>query len=179
MVDQLTTFFNEVYDRTYDTVARYVISKCSNTDDIADIIQETYTELYAVLAKKGPNYIKDAEAFTLGLAKRRVYKHYSFLEKVKKQFSPFAEREPAQADSGELQPVEVDAAFVNRATIGEIWSLLKSRPQLTQKIFYLYYYCDLTLKEIAAELNLHESNVKHRLYRTLAEIRKFYGKEAN
>jgi len=49
MVDQLTTFFNEVYDRTYDTVARYVISKCSNTDDIADIIQETYTELYAVL----------------------------------------------------------------------------------------------------------------------------------
>lgn len=177
MVDQLTTFFNEVYDRTYDKATRYVISKCGNTSDIADILQETYAELYAVIVKRGKDYIENEEAFVMQLAKAKVYRHYSLVEKLKHHL-------PLRNKHGEVRPeltiphdVEVDEKFINSATLGEIWQLLRSKPQQIQKIFYLYYYCGLKLREISAELGLNESNVKHYLYRTLQEIRDFYGKE--
>lgn len=40
-----------------------------------------------------------------------------------------------------------------------------------RKIFYLYYSLELTIAEIAVELEMTESNIKNKLYRTLAELR--------
>lgn len=177
MVDQNLTLFNEIYDQTYEKVLRYVISKCGNTSDIADIIQETYLELYQTILKRGATYINNPGAFMLQLAKAKVYKHYSLAEKLKRllpRISPDREIAPPA-----LEEVQVHEAYVNSATIREIWTLLQGQDQQVQKIFYLYYYCGLKLREISRELDLHESTVKHKLYRTLAELRKFYGKEAN
>lgn len=52
MVDQnIEALFNEIYDKTYKKVFSIVTAKCGNTSDIADIIQETYIEVYKVLIK--------------------------------------------------------------------------------------------------------------------------------
>lgn len=177
MVDQNLTLFNEIYDQTYDKVLRYVISKCGNTSDIADIVQETYLELYLTIVKRGAEYINNPGAFVMQLAKAKVYKHYSLVEKLKTLLPQVSQgREDAPPAPEEVQ---VHEAYVNGITIQEIWTLLQSQDQQVQKIFYLYYYCGLKLREISKELDLHESTVKHKLYRTLAGIRKFYGKEAN
>lgn len=180
MVDQkITTFFNEIYDRTYDKVIRYVISKCGNTSDIADIVQEIYLELYSVIVKKGKGYIKNEEAFLMQLTKAKVYKHYSLTEKLRQHIPLHGGRdqdqEPPEMEKG--YSFTVDEAFINSITMQEVWELLKGKPQEVQKVFYLYYYCGLKLGEIGAELNMSESNVKHKLYRTLGELRMFYGKE--
>lgn len=45
------------------------------------------------------------------------------------------------------------------------------------KIFYLYYAEDITIKDIASELKLSESNVKNHLYRTLKELNELFGKD--
>jgi RNA polymerase sigma-70 factor (ECF subfamily) len=177
VVDQNLTLFNEIYDQTYDKVLRYVISKCGNTNDIADIVQETYLELYQTIVKRGASYIKNPGAFVLQLAKAKVYKHYSLMEKLKRILPRVTlGREDAPPAPEEVQ---VHEAFVNSATVREIWTLLQGQDQQVQKIFYLYYYCGLKLREISRELDLHESTVKHKLYRTLAELRKFYREEAN
>ena len=58
MVDQnTTTLFNDIYDSTKRKILVYITAKCGNTADIHDIFQETYMELYSILAKKGPAYI--------------------------------------------------------------------------------------------------------------------------
>lgn len=72
MVDQnITTFFDRIYDETYNKVFGYVTAKCGNTNDIADILQETYTEVYSVLIKKGQTYVHNYEAFVLKVAKQK------------------------------------------------------------------------------------------------------------
>ena len=47
----------------------------------------------------------------------------------------------------------------------------KENPEIIQKVFFLYYYLGLSIKEIAEELNITESNVKHYIYRTLSELK--------
>ena len=53
-----------------------------------------------------------------------------------------------------------------------VWKYLKRKNQIIAKIIYLYYYEELTIKEIANILNLTESNVKNYIYRTLNELRR-------
>ena len=38
--------FEIIYKNTYNKILKYVICKCSNLDDVNDIIQETYIEFY-------------------------------------------------------------------------------------------------------------------------------------
>ncbi|NCA67260.1 MAG: hypothetical protein EOM87_04255 [Clostridia bacterium] len=61
--------------------------------------------------------------------------------------------------------------------IDQIWGIIKSMPTEIQRVFMLHYYLDKTIKEIAEELKLTESNVKHKLYRTILKIRTIYKKE--
>ena len=41
--------FEIIYKNTYNKILKYVICKCSNLDDVNDIIQETYIEFYKKL----------------------------------------------------------------------------------------------------------------------------------
>ena len=51
--------FEIIYKNTYNKILKYVICKCSNLDDVNDIIQETYIEFYKKLKelinKRNPN----------------------------------------------------------------------------------------------------------------------------
>ena len=81
MADQTAvTFFNNIYDETYQRSLRYVTKKCSHAEDIADILQEIYTEVYSVIAKKGIEYVHNPEAFVMQVTKSKVSKHYSLAE---------------------------------------------------------------------------------------------------
>ncbi len=43
--------FNEIYDKTYLDLSKYVIIKCHNINDTHDIMQEIYLELWNLLNK--------------------------------------------------------------------------------------------------------------------------------
>lgn len=75
--------FNEIYDATYTSCLIYVTCKCRNTQDIPDILQETYMSLYNILAKKGSSHIKNYEAYVISIAKSKVYKQYSLQERLR------------------------------------------------------------------------------------------------
>ena len=85
MVDQNpATFFGRIYDATYKKTLLYVTSRCQNTGDIPDILQEIYTDVYSAIAKKGGNYLKNEEAFVMQIAKSKLYRHYSLSQKMKR-----------------------------------------------------------------------------------------------
>ena len=53
VVDQdINSFFNEIYDRTFKNTIRYITAKCSNVDDIHEIVQEVYADVYSTLVNK-------------------------------------------------------------------------------------------------------------------------------
>ena len=39
-------YFNDIYNKTYKKLLLYVLKRCSNIEDVSDILQETYAEIY-------------------------------------------------------------------------------------------------------------------------------------
>ena len=72
--------FEKIYKDTYNTTLKYLICKCYNLDDINDIIQETYMELYRNL--KQNKKIKDKRAFILGIANNKLKKYINSKAKI-------------------------------------------------------------------------------------------------
>lgn len=72
--------FEEVYENTYHTLLKYIICKCSNLDDVNDIIQETYTEFYKLLKKN--HKIDNKQAYIIGIARNTIKKYITCKSKI-------------------------------------------------------------------------------------------------
>lgn len=158
--------FNEIYDSTYRTTLIYVTAKCNNTEDIADIMQETYTELYKVILNRGTDYVKEPSAFVRKIAKSKVYRHYSLFQRIRDNIAATELDEVFTEDSFDLENTVIDKLTAEKAE-----EYIFSKPQITQKIFCMYFSLDMTISEISEALSVGESYVKNRLYRTLRELR--------
>ena len=66
--------FEEIYNDTYDRTLRYIITKCSNIDDVNDLLQDTYVEFYKLLQKKKYIELDNCQNYIIGIAKKKIYK---------------------------------------------------------------------------------------------------------
>lgn len=180
MKEQTDDIFNEIYDATAKKTLCFITSKCGNLSDIQDIFQETYTELYSVLSARGADYVREPEAFVMRLARAKLHRHYTLAERMRFII-------PSRAGDGEdelelwdiAEPCDVsltDAIEIDEA-VNAVRDFLRRKDDETRRIFYLHYYMDMTLAQIAGEMSVSESKVKHRLYGTLKELRKLYGEK--
>lgn len=172
--------FNQIYNETSRKVLVYITARCSSTDQIGDIFQETYMELYRVLLRRGAGYIQKREGFVLRLARQKLWRSYSLAGRLR-QLLPLGESREAEGKdfSGGLpedfpDDIQLEEQAVSRVLAEQVLASLRSRPEEVQKIFYLYYCMDLTLAQIAKVMGLSESSVKNKLYRTLGALRKEY-----
>ena len=166
MIDQGTLKkFNEIYEKTYDDVLKYVICHCSNIDDVQDICQNIYLDVLKLVVKLDDNY----KAYIMGIAKNKIKDYYRFNYKVK-IMNIFQSKE--ELDNIDVPAdIDIEKQILDKYDVDNIWSYLKSRPVIISKIFYLHYYLGLTIKEVAQELDIGESNIKNYLYRTLRELK--------
>lgn len=169
--------FNDIYDKTYNQVLKYVICKCSNMEDVNDIIQEIYLDVYIAIAKQ--KKIDNFEKYIIGIAKNKVNKYYTLLYRLQ-NISIFTNKD------GEIElldnvksDVDIEQIIIKADDIEKIWDYLKTKKIVIQKVFYLYYELDLTIKEIGKELNIGEAYTKNCLYRTLKELQNFLGKDCD
>jgi len=166
--------FDEIYDSTNKAVLTLITAKCGYTADICDIFQETYMELYQVLSKRGVDYVTNEKALVLKIAKRKIARYYSLLERLRF----FISLNTLSCIGDEVELSDVDASSfmtedfsVNQTTLETARQYIQSKSEDVQKIFYLMYDVDLSIKEISQALNMTESNVKNKLYRTLKDLR--------
>ena len=61
--------FNEIYDKTYLDLSKYVIIKCHNINDTHDIMQEIYLELWNLLNKKEISTV-NIKSYLIGIANK-------------------------------------------------------------------------------------------------------------
>ena len=169
---ELNENFERIYIATNVKVLIYITSKCSNTSQIEDIFQETYMELYKLLSKRPNGYIKNEEAIIMKIAKQKIYRHYKLLDRIK-DFIPIngESEEYTYEFIYDEEMAAVEDAVIQKEMIEKIKKFLNSRSLEVRKIFYLHYFFDLTIAEIAVQLSISESNVKNKLYRTLKEMR--------
>jgi len=156
--------FEEIYNDTYDRTLRYIICNCSNIQDVNDLVQETYLELYKLLQRKKEIELENFYNYIIGIAKIRIQKHYGNVQKnISLENEDYYEQVPADID------IELDT--INKLNAEKVWKFIKQKDILVVKVFYLYYYLELKISQIATELSLTESNVKNILYRTIKDIK--------
>lgn len=76
-----------------------------------------------------------------------------------------------------VQQTSFDDIAISKETVQSGFTYLSAKDELTKKIFYLYYYMDKNISEIALLFSVKESTIKNRLYRTLRELRQNLDKE--
>ncbi len=176
MIDQISLEkFNEIFDKTYNNVLKFVVCKCSNMDDVNDIVQEIYIELYKKLMKA--NDIQNIDSYILGIAKNKINKHYGLLYKFKMLSLNSHDVKEQEIIENIPSDIDVEDITIKAMDLEIVWKELRKKKLIVQKIFYLYYNLDFTIKEIARELSLGESYIKNCLYRTLKELQKFMRKD--
>ena len=157
--------FEFLYNNTYKNVLKYTICHCRNLDDVNDIVQDIYTELYQKTVNKKHINLDNAESYIIGIAKNKIKKKYSlakmnYIESENENLSQYSDND-----------IDIEKDLITKDNVMQVWNYLKNKSELTAKIFYLYYVIDVPIKEIAEELKLTESNVKNHLYRTQKDLK--------
>lgn len=172
-MDENKRLFENVYNETKDHVYKFIAAGCYKLSDIDDIFQNTYISIYNAICKGTP--IEEPEAFAICVAKRELSRYYSVMRKLGSFIrSALPHSEIPDAEDADTYCIEDSVA--DRHLAAEVNKLLSKKDITTQKIFFLYYYRDMTLGEIAQLLGIGESAVKRRLYSTLEQLRRIYGK---
>lgn len=167
--------FNDIYDKTYSDIMKYVIVKCHNINDANDIIQDVYFELWKILNKKEV-FDTNIKSFLIGIAINKIKKHYSIVQRFKtisffdKDFNDIELIDNIKSD------IDIEDLVIKSDDWNSVWKYLKNKKnQDIPKVFYLYYKLGLSLKEISNELDKSESYIKNLIYRTLKELSSNYG----
>ncbi|MDR0919139.1 MAG: sigma-70 family RNA polymerase sigma factor [Oscillospiraceae bacterium] len=158
--------FDSIYEQTYSELKKFAMRKCSNLADVGDVLQETYMELYQIILKKGESYIKDPRAMVFKLCRQKLAKYYHLSAKLKNMLDFHNETLENFEDLHCLEDVVSDNDSIERAKI-----YLAKKSQNIQKCFYLFYIEEQSIADIAETLNLTQSDVKNKLYRTIKELR--------
>lgn len=169
--------FNQIYNKTYNKTLKYIICKCSNIDDVNDIIQETYLEFYSAIIKNKD--IDNYDKYIIGIAKNKIKKHYSLLYKIQTISLFTTKNEEQQLLDTIKSDIDIEKIVIKSSDKETIWNYLKSKKLIIQKIFYLYYELDIKIKDISKELDISESYVKNCLYRTLKELQELMRKDCD
>lgn len=168
MIDQETlNKFDKLYNESYKNVLKYVICNCSNMEDVKDIVQNVYVDL---LKKINKINIDNGNAYVMGIAKNKVNEYYRFNYKIK-LVNLFSKDEEFDITCNIPDDFDLQDEFIKKEDIKFIWYFLKGKKAIVFKVFYLYFYEDMSIKDVAGLLKISESNVKHYLYRTLNELK--------
>jgi len=159
--------FSKIYNNTYQDILRYIVIHTYNISYVNDILQETYLELWKILNKKDIEDI-NIKSFLIGIASNEIKKHFSILSIVNKYNYNIE-------DIDIKDTIDIESININKDNLNKVWEYLKKKKnQDIPKIFYLYIYEGLTIKEIANLLKRGESYVKNIIYRNLKEIKSIY-----
>ena len=166
--------FNEIYDSTYQNTLKYILLHCNNLDDVKDLVQDTYIDLYKYLSKNNLNKILDINNYIIGNSKNVLKKFYHSKYKNNNVISIYEKNDNEIVDDSNI---DLELQFITKENVKEIWQYIKNKDIKLAKIFYCYYQLDMKISEIALEMQLNESTVKNYIYRTIKQLQQIFKKE--
>jgi RNA polymerase sigma factor (sigma-70 family) len=162
-------YIEQVYRETSSYLIKYITLKCRSTEDIQDILQNTYLGFIDTVANKGYTGIFNPKHYLLRIAKREIAKFYE-------DKSEHDNVVVASTDDEDYVEKSLDE-FLEHDFTGdhgfsvEVWDRIESFGALTAKIFTLRFVYEETIERIAKQLDMTPSNVKNHLYRGLKALK--------
>ena len=159
------SYFDRVYESTYDSLLKYAIVHLSDPTDAEDALQNVYVQFYQRIERYGHLDILSPEGFLKKMLKREIIRNYAEREQQRVRLISDAEEDRIPDDE------VFEETVVDRALAEEIFREAKALPQETYRTFVLFYGFELTIPEIAEKLGVTKETVKTRLYRARKALR--------
>jgi len=140
-------------------VLRGYLRRFVPADDVDDVVQASFVDLWRTRARYDP--ARSVEAWALSIARRRAIDHLRSRPLPAAQLGDLAE--PAGEDGRDHAARLADAA--------EIRGALSALPQAQREAIELAYYADLSQREIAERLRVPIGTIKARTARGLRRVR--------
>ena len=153
--------FGSLYTALYVPLYRYVISKCHDQEVAVDISQQVFLKFYEALSSYEPEKTPLAYLFTI--AKRLLINHSE-----KRTFESFDET-LLEISASESSAILDEAHIKNLAET--INSYLPSLSSDEQDVIRLYFYAELSYKEISDVLEKEEAYIRKIKERALKKLR--------
>ena len=175
----LDSYFDAVYAETIGPVSRFVVSHAARFQDTEDIVQNVYTRFYKRISEKVYADIESTESFLINIAKFECRSMFAGFKRRK-------DRDVILSDIDEEQSAAIEAEMsrdqklledimADKILAKQIFDDIMSGDEMTGRIFYLHFVCDMKLEEVANRLDIKLSTVKTKLYRTIEKQKKKYG----
>ena len=155
---------NELYEKYYKDLFKWCLAKTRNYVDAEDLLQDIS---YQLIKSSSQNIlIIDEERFIWKVA------YYTWCKKVR----DYNKQKKLVSLTNELEnTIKDDIDILKQVETEEIKSILNNIIEKLdtkcKKCINLYYYEDLSIKEVADKLSMNESLVKYYLYQARNKIR--------
>jgi RNA polymerase sigma-70 factor (ECF subfamily) len=156
-----TEAFGQLYTALYVPLYRYVISKCHDKELAVDISQQVFLKFYEALSSYEPE--KSPLAYLFTIAKRLLINHSQ-----KKTFESFDEALLETYDD-DTQSVIDEAHIKNLAE--SINTYLPTLSSDEEDVIRMYFYAELSYKEISDVLEKEEAYIRKIKERALKKLR--------
>ncbi len=152
-----------VYDKYYDQIYSWSISKTNNKEDAEDLTNNIFLAIFEYFNKninvdKLENLIWKI-AYNIWSTKAKNY----IKEKVNVEF------DEKKINNSEINMLD---KIIYREIVDSIDKIGLTEKEINS--FKLYYINDLSIKEICSKLNTTESNIKYYLYNARKKIKERY-----
>jgi RNA polymerase sigma-70 factor (ECF subfamily) len=151
-------YFEQVYEKTHRSLIRYAIVHLDDPTDAEDALQNVYVDFYRRIQQYGHFDILSPEAFLIKMLKREIIQNYKERERRRLRFV-----EEIKEDRIPEEPFE--DVVMDRALAEEIFRNAKALPKEMYRTFVLYYGYEMSVSEIASQLDVSKEAVKSRLLR--------------
>jgi RNA polymerase sigma-70 factor (ECF subfamily) len=153
--------FEVIYLKLFTPLYRYVYSRNHDIEVVNDICQQTFLKFYEALATYEPEKSPLAYLFTIA-------KHLLINHQIKKTFIPFDETLFETFDDDSVNIVDDAHVQLLASSVNEY---LPSLTQDEQDVIRLYFYSELSYKEISEILNKEEVYLRKLKERALKKLR--------
>ena len=161
--------FEKIYNLTYERVYFTALKICKSEDDAEDVVQEAYIYLM-----NKANEIKNPDAFISWFNMVVVSKAKNLLRKN----SPvlFDSNETEQFVLESIEDTDKDfqpsADYEQSELRDEVMGLIDNLSDEKRTAVILFYYNEMTTKQIAESLNVNENTIKSRLVQAKKDLTK-------
>ena len=152
------SYFEKVYEQTHRSLIRYAIVHLDDPTDAEDALQNVYVDFYRRIQQYGHFDILSPEAFLIKMLKREIIQNYKERERRRLRFV-----DEIKEDRIPEEPFE--DVVMDRALAEEIFRNAKALPKEMYRTFVLYYGYEMSVSEIASQLDVSKEAVKSRLLR--------------
>lgn len=161
------TAIEKLYDEFYDDVYYICYKILGNQEDAKDITQDTFLEAFISI-----DNLNDPASFKYWINKIATNKTFNFLKRTKKMSVQSPDEVNQLLDIEDVQ-IRPEDTVIDTDVKDTLESIIDKLPKEQRTTLFLFYYQEMSIKEIAELYQCSESTVKSRL----SYARKFMRKE--